>query len=406
MEDQIQVTTRKTPPLSIFVLYVILTMAIYLLPSTSLTLPYIPVALLMLASLPLIMIKKEEWALYGIMLIATTFLMFAGTFRGQMVDSINDAVRNLRYFIPFFWAFFALRSCNKKQRIVILLGFLAVTILILFNTSRALAEEPWIARLLAQNKGDSSAEVNEYRLNNVGGYSFSYMMGVVVIAIGWLFMKMRNIFVRIACILAIVWCYNYIIQTMYTTLLIATTVGLLLLLFFSTKSTPTRLMLLSGFIVLALSLPSITLRLSEVFDGSLLSAKFMSIHNALSGKGVDSLGSRPGLIRTAVENWLEHPLFGAPTSNAAHSLFFSLLEIGGLFTIGTWLFSYICLWRYTHRQLKSVGCDTLLFHICMIYFSMISIFNDTRYTFEITIAAFFIIPLLCSLNKAGEQRSE
>jgi hypothetical protein len=258
--------------------------------------------------------------------------------------------------------------------------------------------------MLAQDKGSSSDEINEYRMKNVGGYPFSYMMGIVTIAIGWVFTKLRHWLPRILCILAIVICYNYIIQTMYTTLLIMTTVGLLLLLFFSTKNNVTRFALLIAFGVLALSLPTITLQLSYAFEGSLLSKKFMNIHNTLMGKGVDALGSRPGLIRNAIENWLAHPFFGAPTTNHAHSLLFSLLETGGLFAFGTWLFTYVCFWRYTYKQLKRAGCETLLFHICMIYFSLISIFNDTSYTFEITIAAFFIVPLLCSLTEPQKQK--
>ncbi len=394
---ELQVQNKKTPSLSLFVLYIILTMAVYLLPAANLILPYIPVALLMLVSLPLIMIRRQDWLLYGVMLILTTFFMFVGTFHGQTVDSINDAVRNLRYFLPFFWAFFSLRYCNKKQRVVILIGFLAVTALIFVNTSRALAEDPWITRLLAQDKASSSDELNAYRLNNVGGYSFSYMMGVVTIMFGWFAVRLRRVWLRVLCVIVIMVCYNYMIQTMYTTLLIMTTVSLLLLLFFHTKSNLTRVFLLLAFAVLTLFLPAISLKLSETFEGSLLSTKFMNIYQTLSGEGVDSLGSRPGLIRVAIENWLDHPLFGFPTDNPSHSLFFSFLETGGLFTLGAWLFSYISFWCYTHRQLKRSGYDTLLFHVCMTYFSLISIFNDTRYTFEITIAAFFIVPLLCSL---------
>ena len=38
-----------------------------------------------------------------------------------------------------------------------------------------------------------------------------------------------------------------------------------------------------------------------------------------------------------------------------------------------------------------------LFHIGMIYFTALSVFNDTKYTFEITIAVYFIFPVICSL---------
>ena len=381
----------------LFCIYVIATMAIYILPSAKLTLPYIPVAILMLSSLPLIMFKKNEWSLYAVTLgFVSLVWVLIGYF--SLVDGINDLVRNLRLFLPILWGVYAINHCNKKQRSLILIGFAVVTIIILYNSLKALEEEPWIARLLAQDQSSSSDEINEYRMQNVGGYPFAYMIGAVTICIAWLALKLKRIWQKVLCVVAVIFCYSYIIQTMYTTLLILTSVCIFLLLIIYSKNVFTKFIL--GIVALAVYLwiEPLLQYLSGVFDSSsLLSTKFEQMYLAVSGKGVEALGSRPVLMSQAFNNFLSSPFFGSETKSPSHSLFFELLQGGGIFGTILWIALYVCTWILMLKELKKNNISTILFNACMIYFSALSIFNDTRYTFEITIAVFFIVPMLSSV---------
>ena len=380
----------------LFCLYTVATVAVYLLPYAKLMFPYIPVAILMLVSLPFLMMKKSSWGMYGVVLLFSTVLLFCIGFYA-LVDGINDAIRNLRLFLPILWGGYAITYCNKKQRIFLLLGFLAVTAVILISSMKALQEDPWIARILAQDQTTSSDEVNQYRLQNVGGYPFAYMVGVVTIGAAYLALNLRKFWKKLLAILAVIVCYYYIIQTMYTTLLLLTTVCIFVLLFCHMKSLLGKYFLFAAALLGVFLLPPLFSYLSGVFEGSLLSTKFEQMYLAMSGEGIESLGTRPRLVSEALQNWLKTPFFGGQYDTHAHSLLFEMLQTQGLFGLSVWIFLFVVTWRFMHKELKKAQADTTIFNVCMLYFTALSIFNDTRYTFEITIAIFFVIPVLASL---------
>lgn len=387
----------------LFSFYAIVTLAIYILPYTKLMFPYILVALLMLASFPLIVFKKNSWGMYGLLLcIATFFLAFAFLSSG-VVNGINEIVRNLRMFLPILWGVYAINYCGRETRKIILLGFVAVTLIVLFSTIKALQENPWIARLLAQDQSHSSDEINKYRLQNVGGYPFAYMVGALTICIAWLALELKKIWQKIVAIAALVLCYFYIIQTMYTTLLILTTVCVFIMLMFFFKSVILKSLLIIVAMVVAFGLGPLFNFLSKALDSPVLSVKFHQLYLAVSGGGIDSLGSRPTLIKEALENWIKTPIFGGNYDTPAHSVLFEALQSQGLFGLFIWIFLYAYTWYFMLRELKKNRIDTLMFNMCMVYFSILSVLNDTRHTFEITIAVFFIIPVVASLQRHAPQ---
>ncbi len=394
--------------LSFFVLYVIITVAVYILPWAQFVLPYIPVALLMLASLPILMLNDKKWWSWGvIMLLFTALVLLANFFLNGMpiTDAINEGIRNVRYFIPVLWGCWAIKKFNKRQSAIVLIVFLLIAAFICIRSLEALAKEPWVSRLLAQDRTTSSSEVNAYRLANVGGYSYSYMMGAVTVALAWLAIeRVKKILPRLLCILGVVVCYYYIIQTMYMTLLLMTSVGILILLFLQIKNVFARFLFVVGTVVLAILLPNIFAFLSDVFKGSLLSSKFSDMYDALTGGGAESLGIRPQLMLESLKNWVKTPFFGGIYSTHSHSTLIGVLQDNGIFGLAFWLCIYITSWRLIRNALIYRGVDPTLFNICMIYLTAVSVFNDTRYTFEVTIAIFFVIPLLLLL--LGQQEKQ
>ena len=178
---------------TLFVLYSIITIAIYTLPATKFLLPYIPTAIVMLISLPLLMLIGEKYSYHATLsLIASVFLMLIIYIVGMTpIDSINEAVRNIRFFIPVMWGLYGLEFCDRKKCGWILFFTGAILSYILFNTLIALETDPWIARKLAQGVVSSSAELNSYRLNNIGGFEFSYMMGIITLCLVWTTLSTR-----------------------------------------------------------------------------------------------------------------------------------------------------------------------------------------------------------------------
>lgn len=390
----------------LFVLYSAFTTAIYILPYTKLVLPYIGVAFLMLASLPLLMIKKNSWFRYGVTVaIVTVFLMFIYLIHGvSYVEAINDAIRNLRYFLPVLWGCFAVEYCTLKQQRMMLISFVAVTGLILFRTLEALEIEPMIARILAQDQSYSTSEVNAYRLANVGGYPFSYMMGLVTICIADAVFVFKKKWQKLVAVAGVVLCFYFVIKSMYTTLLLLTSISLMVLILLRSKRVLTKVLVVLVFVVLFFTIAPLFQLLSQVFSGTLLSNKFSQMYSALMGGGTESLGLRPKLMAQALENWLQTPFFGGKYDVHSHSTFVELLQQNGLIGLSSCIYVLYASYKLLHQKMKEHGIDTLLFKICLAYLCVLSFFNDTRYTFEITLALFFMVPVYSDIINTYKKR--
>ena len=402
----IQEKNTKTPSLSLFVLYIILTMVIYMLPAVKLLVPYILAGSFMLLFLPVAMMRMQHRPGFFMLLLGSAFvsaaLYFANGFMGT-TDAINEAIRYIRFFLPVTWAVYALRFCTPKQRRNLLIFFGIITVFILFKTIKALEADEWVTRILAQDKTADSAEIRAYRMGNIGGFEFSYMMGVVVLCLVWAALKCKKAMVRVLSIVGAVVGFYYIIQTMYMTLLILTSAGILLLLLFNTKNILTRVLLIFGSIALVFSIVPLCKYLSEVFSGSLLSEKFLQFYTALTGGGADSLGSRPGLIADALERWLQSPIWGGyGFSVATHSMIFSILEATGLIGLFAFLGCILSGYKWISLELRKQNVPTGLLSIVFGYIIVLSVLNPIGYVFEVTIAAFFITPLWSTLLCAND----
>lgn len=390
----------------LFVLYATFTTAIYILPYTKLVFPYIGVALLMLASLPLVMIKKNSWFRYGIILVVVTvFLMFVYLINGlSYVEAINDAIRNLRYFLPVLWGCFMIEYCAPKQQKVVIVSFIFITVLVLHKTLAALEIEPMIARILAQDQSYSTPEINAFRLSNVGGYPFSYMMGIVTICVADTFFALKKRWQKAIAIMVLVLCFYFIIKSMYTTLLLLSSVAVLFVLLLRAKKTATKIFIIALFFVLLFTIAPLFQLLSQAFSGTLLSSKFSQMYDAVTGGGTESLGLRPQLLKQALLNWLQTPLLGDKYDTPSHSLFFEILQQNGIIGLSFWLYMFFFSCNITIRMLRDHNIDTVLFKLCCGYLFVLSIFNDTRYTFEITLALFFIVPVYSDVINTYKKR--
>ena len=314
----------------VFILYTIATTVVYLLPYTKFTFPYIFVACLMLVSLPLIMLKRRRWFLYGCMLVfLSAFVLLLNLVNGNysFVDSINEMIRNIRFFLPICWASYSMYYCNDKQRKWFIGCFAICVMVIMYQTLRALSENEWVVRLLAEDKSTSNAEVNAYRLQNVGGFEFSYMMGIVTLCLVWTGLNAKKLWIKVISILLSVLCFYFIIRTMYATLLLFVVIGTVVLIFLQIKNSFLKISFIAVVIGLSFCLVPLFGYLGEIFGESLLADKFVRMQDVLIGEGIDSLGSRPEHIMQSIRNWLKSPIWGGYGQNTnAHSLIVTTLE--------------------------------------------------------------------------------
>lgn len=391
----------------IWVLYAVATTVCYLLPYTQFVLPYMFMALLMLASFFMVFDNVKLFKYSVCVIVMSLVLMFTVLIMQKLsiVTGINNAIREMRFFIPVLWGMFFLKNTDVKQRKIILVIYFAVTVLVVFKTLQALEIDPMIVRVLAQDKTRGTTEINAYRLNNVAGYSFSYMMGVVVICATWIAVNASRRLVRVISVLVVIVSFHYIIETMYATLLILSVLGVVLVLFVHSKNAIGRIALIILGLVALFFMEEIMAWLSDVFSFSrVLHIKFNDIHNAIKYGDVSEVGSRPQLMLNALENWVRSPLFGSSEANHAHSTFFSVLQESGLVGISLWIGTLAFAISLIVKKLKSLNVDVRMFGLSVAYLVTLSVFNDIRMVYELSIAVFFIVPILSVYMKEKSEQ--
>ncbi len=387
----------------LFVLYAVLTIAVYTLPMLKITLPYMAVALLLLASVFFFMVKNSRWLYWCIILCAVSLIIMAmNVMTGAygLVDSINEMIRNIRFFLPVLWGCYAVKSCNDKQKKFVLLMFGAISVFILIKTLNALQIDPMVCRDLAVGASTESSAQTNFRMQNVGGFAYSYMMGIVTLCFVWTAIRAKNKKLRIISFLLVIIGYYFIVQTMYTLLLILTFIGTVMILFVSTKNAFLKVLIITTCILVLLFIEPMLKLLSDLFSFSyMLHQKFLNMYLAVRYDNVDIVGSRPELLKNAFINWTRNPIFGGKhiTSNS-HSLIMTILENSGIVGFGLWVGFFAKGWNMLKKELSKKQIKTSLLDVVMVYTLLLSFLNPVGYVFEVVFAAFFIVPIWSAIT--------
>lgn len=394
----------------LFILYALFTIIIYTMPMLKITLPYMAVAAVLLVSIFFFMYMSAKWMYFAIVLcIASLILAALNLLTGAygLVDSINEMIRNIRFFLPILWGCYALKNCTEKQRKFVLLIFAVMCGYILLKTFDALQTVPDVCRELAKSTSRDSVSRTTYRMQNVGGFEYSYMMGIVTLGFVWNTVKANNKKIRIISAVAAVVCYYFIIQTMYTLLLILTFVGTVLIFFFATKSKIVKTILIAGSVAVFIFMEPLFKALADLFSFNFgLEEKFTSMYLAIHYDDVDMVGSRPELLLKAFLNWTKNPIFGGRhTDSNSHSFLMTYLENTGIIGLGVWIGFFAKGWQMIRSELSKYTSEFSFFDTAMIYVLILAFFNPIGYVYEVLFAVFFIVPIWNSFIVEGNNSS-
>lgn len=393
--------------ISPMVIYICLVMAIYILPSLKVSVPYVVAGSIMLMTIPIVFIRggEKKTINYIVTLLFLSGLkavlgILAGSY--SVVDGLNEAIREIRFFTPVIFASYALNNLPQRRLRQLIGVFTIILVFVMYKTSSALASDQWITRLLARSTSLDTPELRAYRLQNVGGFEYSYMIGAVIICLVWIALNASKKHLKILCTIAAVICFAYIIQTMYTTLLLVTSLCMLLVILSNIKNRYIKVICIVMFIISVYFLPILFGFLSSLFTDSLLSTRFLQLQEAMKGGGINALGPRPELMLFALNSWLKHPIFGGPAKNvSSHSLVASTLVLNGI--IGLAIDVVILIQAYKVLMLEIRECEVghYLLKISFLYVILLSVLNPIGYVFEITITTFFIVPLCVAVVDSG-----
>ena len=377
-----------------FLVYTFFVLIIYIMPFFKFIVPYKLAAAIMLLSLPVLAFYDDRGFKFSIALILISlFMMVQNVIVGMnSVDAINECIRNIRFFLPALWGYFFLCECNnKKFNIFFFAMFLIMIGFILFKTMDALRQDPMIARILAQDKSTSSNNVNTYRLSNIGGFEFSYMMGILALCFLWIFVVSKKIILKIINIVLYILSFYYILQSQYMTLLILTFAGSILLLFLCKKNLAFRIVIVLLGVLIVFNMVNILTTLGSFFKGGLLGTKFEQIAKSLETNNSKELGRRPELLMEGLRAWINSPIWGSFDSGLnAHSFFISVLAQSGIIGISLIGYLFISAVKLIYSQIRQYEKGRPLFFCTILFLVLLSVLNPIGYVFEVVITVFFI----------------
>lgn len=308
--------------------------------------------------------------------------------------AVNLAIVSYVAFIPYF-TFESLANAKQIEKNVVIFVAFVLFAYVMINTWKEFAVNPTVARLLARGTQDD-VELQLLRDSNVGGFGFSYAVGMFAPYVAlWI---TRTTGIKKACfILLEIILLVYCVYTQYTTLILFAVVFSALIFFLKTKNR-VMVILIALFAVLAL------LYLEDIFYllGSKLQLKSLSEHlmGIASFLGGGDIGSSRGELATnALKLFITDPIVGVDLTdsrnlyivNHSHSTYTGILPSGGIVGFGLYACVLFLIVRNIITKMPS-GNDILP---VLLMYIILGAFNPITLA-DITVAVLLIIPL-CEL---------
>lgn len=387
----------------LFALYTSLLFSLYILPVLKYSIPYVVVATLIFLIMVYIYYKNKDIRNYILKIVffasGMGLMFFFVQNQGDIISSINEIIRYVRFYIPLVILAYIFKKCNRTTAKIIFIICSMIIILIMFNTWIALIDDPMIARILAQ--GDVNNEyLTRYRMNNVGGFGFAYSMCFMSTSFICLSLNKRiSLFKRIIFLLFFLISIGFIIMTQYTTLLLLSIAGALFAVYKNDKNLIKKLILIVMAVILYFSLDSLFNYLASKTDKIALQEKFFMLSNFASTGDIGVLNSRPERYFEAIKEFLNSPIYGnvqhiGGTVERAHSTIFGTLAGTGLIGLYFYISGVLLSYREMKNEYELKKIDTISFKINNILLFCLSLVNPIGYLFEVSFILFLFLPLM------------
>lgn len=391
-------TSKKLP----LVFYTILISVFYILPSIKYSIPYIPLAILLLTGYLFCvdgwkMCKVPEACIFVCALVLGVMYVCV-VYPGNTTEAANEIVRALRCCAPAMLYIVLDRfHCKKGMKLIflvltILLGFVAV------KTFLGVLMYPGLARDLAGGLSLDS-HIASYRFMNIGGYEFCYAFGFMALFATGVFLLKGKIIYSVISVVILVFSIAFMFQVEYVTLLLLFFAFAVILTYRLSDRGIGRLLVAAGIVILIMMIPVIFLQLSAS-NLSMISYKFGLFTKFLESNDISTLGKRPQYLLAAAKRFLSSPFWGNAAyengvmvfeAQTVHSTLFGYLQDMGL--IGTFCFYYPLF-----RIHKVITCtleskrQRILFSTVFQMFLALSVLNPVNFAFEVFFVVFLYIP--------------
>ena len=390
----------------------------FILPSVYISFTYIPVAICsaLLAALVYLGDRKRfsKYASIYLLCLLLSVLYLIIPYSLQLKPAVNIFQQMVIYTAPVMLATFFVsldrnRKFNRRMYWLAVIFIIGCMSFVYVRTMSELAVNPTVCRLLAVGNYNEyrAEEIRELRMSNVGGFGFSYAIGLIETLCFYTALKekkaKRVIFILITAALLI-----FIVKSQYLTLLFLCIIINLVISFRFQKNDISRVLIISAIIILLIFASPIIRYLSQMITGEKLSEKMYAISGLLQGDGYSSM--RLDYIKDAFVAFGHHIFLGQPDlinksdisaiSSHVHSTQIKLLVDVGL--VGSFVYNFFLFYirNFVARLIKRNGHNPEPFMMAFWFFWLLSWFNPVFENYEIPFALFFAIPVLSSIPKS------
>lgn len=354
-----------------------------------------------------IMQKRRNLSVLYLFIGALAFLFILSFLFNMQLNfsaSMNLSIISYLCFLPYFMFDFTVSRNNKPEMKLILIFALLLFAFIMIRTFIEFTVDPLVARRLAMGT-DENEYVNDLRGKNIGGFGFSYAIGMFVPYVAVKIMRSKGSrkagFIGLFALLFI-----YSILTQYTMLLILEIIFSTIVFIVESKGVVTKIIISAIVIVILLSFTRIIGFLGNHIPLQELAYHFKMMHISLTTG--EETNSRLLYLRSNFGLFRAHPFLGvnmldsynAYIVNHGHSTYVQMLSSHGIIGASAFFGMLIMLMKNTAAKLLP---DKAVW-IIMLHYFVLGIVNPNN-SFEISLVAFFIIPLLeyYSMHKGEEE---
>lgn len=272
---------------------------------------------------------------------------------------------------------------TKFQRLILIFITFMSLFIVVHSTLTMLAINERISK---QGMGVS----DDLTQKAIGGYSFVCAMPLFVSSLFYLFLKHRNVIMKILSVFLILFILSFIIKTQYSIALIAGILGILSSIFIFVRK-QYRFFCIIGLTVLFFSLPSILEFFISRVEGD-VHLRMIEIRNFIQtgDLGDDDMASRFSLYGKAIVSFIESPLWGNYKLDFnAHSTIFEVLASLGVLGIVPLFISL----KRSFRLMNSF-VDPKLVIMLEVPFVFMGLTNPIHASLPLNMSLWFMCPLI------------
>ncbi|MBO4950850.1 MAG: hypothetical protein J6E38_07540 [Clostridia bacterium] len=386
--------------------FIVLLMAIYLLPSVSIGSTVFLGVLLMYSAYIFFFDRKSSQTVVAVLLLVVLLaLVYAFlTNANSIAQTVSN--RTLKRFISKMYQYYTLyfpavlfvhvkMKASSKQKKTLMVVSLIMIVFVMYTTWMFLLENP--------NATREWENFDENAQKGVANYYFIYAIPIIISIITACYVKLRKT-AKYVSIVSIFVGLIFLINAQYTLSVLISIVGIVFQVYRSMKKSSSKVLFVLAVILISFFIPSILEFAIANIKSEQMTIRLSEIRDFLTGKGAGgyNLNGRFTLYWRTILAFFESPLIGNRNlSFDGHATFLTVLSDTGLVG-GAPFYSLLC---YVANRISGLlGEKKNQFASVVLMFVLMGVTNPIHASQPLGVATWFIAPLMIEtiFNEEGD----